>query len=778
MSSVDELEEAIRNQPDDVALRAVHGDAVLERGGPGDRQRGQLIQLALAGEGGDAKAGHEAWSLQRKTRARLVKAFDDAYVVRMGWRHGSVESVALEPRGWTNKRVTAHTRRILSRLLTQPELFALRAFDTRAVWNSTSGARETVDGTLALVRGLPIRWLGVAGCTTGEEFDKLHALPQLDGLGIITQDHDAVLTALASRPWLRDLELSGSHDAVPRIVESCPQLTRLVLYRAGIDELTPILERRALPRLRDFGIMTPELANAVCRRLVDSPLLPALQSFGFCASSLYDDTENRAWFKTNRAAFAHVRLFTDGQTVASDRGHEAGRLGMLLDSIDRDREGIDHHMHHLDHSGTDPVHAACWTRVACALIVIDHYSEALRMADRALEVAGGAPTAWMLRTRVHALDWLDRFAESAETSERALAIEGECSWTWRFRGGALRELGRLDEAAAAFDHSIEYLKPTDAASFTPWAHLLRGELRWGRRDHDGAAADFERVLATVEADDTSPKLRARLGLGAIAYHRGDFAAARPHFVEALAVSSREDSDAISSLCATLFSLGEPALALTTWQIAAAQFDWNDIDEQGHVLNAMGRPADALITLAAGLECGGARAMACRALGRIEDALAAVDHYRIRPRLADPACAFRVATGLVMEALLLREAGRGREANQRLAKLRDLPVEPNELHAALLRRLRGHDTSGCYAKNCGRHAAVAVLAGAVAAGDQERAVARARAFATFEDSQLANHVPEIVWDLRAILELAPSPLIAAALATLEHDAPTSPILAAL
>ena len=99
--SVAELEAQIRETPDDVELRAVHADAVLERGEPGDRVRGQLIHLALRGERGDAAAAREAWSMQRKARARLVNALDRRYVLRLGWKHGSVESISLELRMWS-----------------------------------------------------------------------------------------------------------------------------------------------------------------------------------------------------------------------------------------------------------------------------------------------------------------------------------------------------------------------------------------------------------------------------------------------------------------------------------------------------------------------------------------------------------------------------------------------------------------------------------------------------------------------------------------------------
>ncbi len=768
---IETLEEQIRAKPDDVTLRAVHGDAILERAESGDRKRGQLIQLALAGERGDAAAARQAWELQRKARARLLNAIDRKYVVRMVWQHGSVASIAIESRSFRtepDELLEGRTLEALGDLLDEPELFALRSLDTR-----TAGGMR-IEPLVDLVGHLPIRWLGVTNCSTRAEIALLHTLPQLDGLGIYNDDSAATLAAIDGQTWLRDLELAGLADSeIDHLTRVHPQLDRLVLYGVGARwvELEPIFQGTALTGLRDLGIMgTGPVTRWMLERLVDSPLLPELRSLGCCAAELFDTEDVRDWFNQHAARFRHVRLFTHGVRPETDRGHEPGRLAMLLDAIRRPVDGIEHQVHHLDHSGGEAVHAGCWGRLANAHIENEHSEEALRAVDQGINVMGEAhaDAAYLFRTRAHALSLLEMYEAAEDAANAALALNMTCSWTWRYSGAAARELGKYDDAAVAFDNAIRYIKETDPVGYTSWAHLLRGELRWGRRQ-DGAVADFERVLATVQAGDRVVRRRAQIGLGSIAYQRGDFAGARPHFVEALAIASRDDSDAISCVCATLFQLGELPLALTTWQIAARQFDWVDIEEQGHVLVAMQRPEDALKALSAGLETGGARAMALHALGRADEAIAALDQLAVTPRHPEPSCGFRLATGLLLQALL------GRDPKQKLAKLRRLPVEPLAIHAALLRRLRGHDTSECHAENCARPATVAVLAAAIASGDRDRAVAIARAYAAYEDTQLISHPPELVWDLRSVLRLSPSPLLAAALATLEHGAPTSAIL---
>ena len=382
IGEIEELEDQIRARPDDIALRAVHADAVLERGEPGDRVRGQLIHLALAGERGDLAAAREAWTMQRKARSRLVNALDRRYVLRMTWRHGSVESISIELRMWSGGTSLLQQRTIaaLVELFAAPEVFALRSLDTRP-----SGDVH-VESLLRLVEHLPIRWLGIAGaCTTAEELARVRTLPHLDGLGLHTHDPVATLAMLDGQTWLRDLELSGIR--APFDPARFPQLTRLALY--GLDspaELEPILE---LPELRDLGLMgTVGVTSWLLQRLEHSPVLPRLRSLGFSAAMLYDAQPERAWLVEHRQTFAHVRLFTYGLQPDHDRGHEAGRLGLLLDLLGRTRDSIDEHQHHLDHSGGDRIHAGCWGTLANALIDNAQPGDALRAVDRGLEVMG------------------------------------------------------------------------------------------------------------------------------------------------------------------------------------------------------------------------------------------------------------------------------------------------------------------------------------------------------------------------------------------------------
>lgn len=736
------LEAQIRAKPEDLELRAVHADAVLERGEPGDRVRGQLIHLALAGERGDQAAARKAWTMQRKARARLVNALDRRYVLRMTWRHGSVESISIELRMWSGgtSLLQARTLAALHDLFAAPEVFALRALDTRP-----SGDVH-VESLVRLVEHLPLRWLGISGaCTTPDELAMVRTLPQLDGLGLHTHDPAATLAMLDGQTWLRDLELSGIR--APFEPARFPQLTRLVLY--GLDtpaELEPILE---LPELRDLGLMgTLAVTSWMLQRLEHSPVLPRLRSLGFSAATLYDAQPERDWLIAHREAFAHLRLFAFGFQPDHDRGHEAGRLGLLFDALGRTRDSIDDHQHHLDHSGGDRIHAGCWGRFANALIANAQPAEAVRAAERGLEVMGDAhaDAAYLLRTQMWALLQLERYAEAAVAAERALAVDDHHAWTWRVLGQARVELARFDDALAAYDRGI--LEQGDAPD--PWQWLLRGELRWGRGEVAGAVADLERALPST---DDVIRRRVQTALGSIAYQRGDFVTARGHFVDALASSYRDQPAALIALCATLYQLGELSIALTTRQVAT--FDGLDGEEQGHLLLALGRPAD----VPAGI--GGAKAMALHALGRTADAIVALDHYGARPNHPEPACGYRHAIGLVLHGLLAGEPAR-------FAELATLPVDPVALHAALLA-----DDSTC---TCVRHATVAVLAAAIASGDHARATALATAFAAYQDARLNTHPPALVWDLRSVLRLSPSPLLAAALATLEHGAPTSAILA--
>ncbi len=148
----------------------------------------------------------------------------------MVWRHGSVESIAIEARSFRtepDELLAGRTLAALGGLLDEPELFALRSLDTR-----TAGGMR-IEPLVELVGHLPIRWLGVTNCRTRDELELLHALPQLDGLGIYNADSASTLAALAGQTWLpreelraaghrrgarrRDREWRSRSDARPRV---------------------------------------------------------------------------------------------------------------------------------------------------------------------------------------------------------------------------------------------------------------------------------------------------------------------------------------------------------------------------------------------------------------------------------------------------------------------------------------------------------------------------------------------------------------------------------
>jgi tetratricopeptide (TPR) repeat protein len=69
-----------------------------------------------------------------------------------------------------------------------------------------------------------------------------------------------------------------------------------------------------------------------------------------------------------------------------------------------------------------------------------------------------------------------RFAEAADVARRAMTVNDRDAWTYGVLGDAYVELGRYDEAFAAFD-SMVHLRP-DAASYArvAYAHELQGRL--------------------------------------------------------------------------------------------------------------------------------------------------------------------------------------------------------------------------------------------------------------------------------------------------------------
>ncbi|HEX2484429.1 MAG TPA: tetratricopeptide repeat protein [Myxococcota bacterium] len=170
---------------------------------------------------------------------------------------------------------------------------------------------------------------------------------------------------------------------------------------------------------------------------------------------------------------------------------------------------------------------------------------------RALEALGGArPEAWLLEG--HALHALHRF-EDAERVARQLAETRGLAFDHGLLGDVLLDLGRTEEAAAAYQRMMD-LRP-DAHAFARAA-----ELRWITGDAEGAAEALRTAARAVSPRRAEAFAWIHARLATVELERGDPAAAAALAERALEAQP-ESAPAQLALGRAWLARGEPTRAL-------------------------------------------------------------------------------------------------------------------------------------------------------------------------------------------------------------------------
>src|SRR5262249_6582132 len=123
----------------------------------------------------------------------------------------------------------------------------------------------------------------------------------------------------------------------------------------------------------------------------------------------------------------------------------------------------------------------------------EHASEALRLA----ELTGDPMTQAMIASDAHPFCWTGRLREAVRLTEMAIALGPEDLTLGRelfgisayllglmFRGAALVEMGRLDEAASDLDRASQY--PAEQDSPFIWSQVYRAVRAYRAGDASGA----------------------------------------------------------------------------------------------------------------------------------------------------------------------------------------------------------------------------------------------------------------------------------------------------
>jgi uncharacterized protein (TIGR02996 family) len=453
---VTELEAAIRADPDDVALRQVYADALLEVGDP----RGDHLVLAARDP-----ASWELWELERDLTERLVAPLAEHHLVRLRWRDGFVDEISLHRR---SGKLDPQMYERLHEVLEQPECAAVRTIDLRGSWTTRIAWYPRVAELVDETPSLRCIGIGPGDIDARNVRNLLETRTQLDGVRLELRSDmvEGVVVELARHERLRAVEVHAYGMSATRIFEHLAglDLERLVVREGWDDPLdeavvAQILDGRVWPRLRELGFMAGlDETLALCRALVDSPLLRRLRAFGLRPAELYDDAGAQGWFLARAEQFAHCALFTENDY------HEAGRLGLLLLRLGRGREAIAELSHHVDATGTSVEHATCWAELGECYLDAGRADLALAPIDRALEFVDATANdrVQIHRTHATALGALGRHDEAIAACRRALAIDNDPP-TWHEYERALRALGRHDDAALASEmpYLLEHVDLTE-----------------------------------------------------------------------------------------------------------------------------------------------------------------------------------------------------------------------------------------------------------------------------------------------------------------------------
>ena len=114
-----------------------------------------------------------------------------------------------------------------------------------------------------------------------------------------------------------------------------------------------------------------------------------------------------------------------------------------------------------------------------------HYTKALQVWDRALEVKADFYQVWT--NRGVALNQLQRYEEALASYDQALVIKSDYDIAWSNRGVSLRNLGRYQEALDSYEQALK-LQPN---AFDPW--LNRGTVLSGFDRFEEALQSFQKA---------------------------------------------------------------------------------------------------------------------------------------------------------------------------------------------------------------------------------------------------------------------------------------------
>jgi class 3 adenylate cyclase/tetratricopeptide (TPR) repeat protein len=150
----------------------------------------------------------------------------------------------------------------------------------------------------------------------------------------------------------------------------------------------------------------------------------------------------------------------------------------------------------------------------------EHASEALRLAER----TGDPVIQAMIASDAHPFCWTGRLREAVRLTEKAIALGAEDLSLGQevfgisvylvglcFRGAAMVEMGRLDEAASDLDRASQH--PAEQPSAFIWSHSFHVVRAYRAGDAPGALTHARRSLERAEGQGAVHQVIAQVALG-------------------------------------------------------------------------------------------------------------------------------------------------------------------------------------------------------------------------------------------------------------------------
>ena len=342
-----------------------------------------------------------------------------------------------------------------------------------------------------------------------------------DGWKVIVSDRAALFNLAQDGQEARDLAAAQSSLAAS-------MSARLDTLRAPAQKAAPAaISQETANRLRSLGYVTPAVTSASDGGIDPATAMPAWASFEAALSDLSAGRVTQSLPVLARVSAAYPASPIFAATYA--RALAAG--GRKTEALTRFRAAVKQW----------PADASLYHELAVVARELGRAEEALRAEEAALALAAGDPLA--LNGKGLLLVDAGRHAEAAKAFEAAMSADPTNAMYAANLGNALRAMGQLEAAGAAYRRALDSAPLPDAANGLGVILV---------QQHQAAAA----VPWLEQAAQDPSFVEAQLNLGIALQESGNAARARQQYLKVIATAGSHPREKEAAR-ALLAQLGQP-----------------------------------------------------------------------------------------------------------------------------------------------------------------------------------------------------------------------------